>query len=57
MKEEFDSKMEDLVKLYDSYADLHKPVEYIRNGIGSWFTCLLYPGMDPTNNLAEQAIR
>lgn len=57
MKEWFDSKMEELVKRYDSYLDLHKPVEYIRNGIGSWFTCLLYPGMEPTNNLAEQAIR
>ncbi|MDP2845234.1 MAG: transposase, partial [Candidatus Methanoperedens sp.] len=24
---------------------------------GSLHTCLLYPGMEPTNNLAEQAIR
>jgi hypothetical protein len=38
-------------------VDLQKPVEYIRNGLGSWFTCLLYPGIEPTNNLAEQAIR
>ncbi|EQD60876.1 hypothetical protein B1A_09935, partial [mine drainage metagenome] len=38
-------------------GELHKPVEYIRNGLGNWFTCLLYPGMEPTNNLAEQAIR
>ena len=28
-----------------------------KNGLGSWFTCLLYKGMEPTNNLAEQAIR
>ena len=57
MKIAFDTRMEDLVKRYDQYVDLHKPVEYIRNGLGSWFTCLLYPGMEPTNNLAEQAIR
>lgn len=57
MKEKFDTGMEDLVKRYDPYEELHKPVEYIRNGLGSWFTCLLYPGMEPTNNLAEQAIR
>ena len=57
MKIAFDIRMEDLVKRYDQYVDLHKPVEYIRNGLGSWFTCLLYPGMEPTNNLAEQAIR
>ena len=53
----FDIRMEDLVKRYDQYVDLHKPVEYIRNGLGSWFTCLLYPGMEQTNNLADQAIR
>ena len=57
MKIAFDMRMEDLVKCYDPYRELHKPVEYIRNGLGSWFTCLLYPGMEPTNNLAEQAIR
>ena len=57
MKSPFDIRMEDLVKRYDQYKDLHKPVEYIRNGLGSCFTCLLYPGMEPTNNLAEQAIR
>ncbi|QRF75979.1 Transposase [Thermoplasmatales archaeon] len=56
-KEAFDGKMKELVELYNSYSDLHKPVEYIRNGLGSWFTCLLYNGMEPTNNLAEQAIR
>ena len=57
MKIAFDMRMEDLVKRYDQYMDLHKPVEYIKNDLGSWFTCLLYPGMEPTNNLAEQAIR
>ncbi|EQD66946.1 hypothetical protein B1A_07901 [mine drainage metagenome] len=36
---------------------MHKLVEYILNDLGRWFTCLLYPGMDPTNNLAEQAIK
>lgn len=57
MKEGLDSKKEELVKHYESHRDHHKPAEYIRNGIGSWFTCLLYPGMELTNNLAEQPIR
>ena len=57
MKITYEKRMEDLVKCYDPYGELHKPVEYIRNGLGSWFTCLLYPVMEPTNNLAEQAIR
>ncbi len=56
-KDNFDRRMEEIVKLYDPIIELHKPVEYIRNGLGSWFTCLLYPGMEPTNNLAERAIR
>ncbi len=30
---------------------------YIKNGLGRWYTCLLYPGMEPTNNLGEQTIR
>ncbi len=57
MKKELDGWIDLLVRRYDSHRDLHKPVEYMRNGLGSWFTCLLYPGMEPTNNLAEQAIR
>jgi transposase len=57
MKDVFDQKMRELVVKYDPYPELHKPVGYIRNGLGSWFTCLLYKGMEPTNNLAEQAIR
>ena len=57
MKNSFDMKMDDIVRRYDQYNELHKPVEYIKNGLGNWFTCLLYPGMEPTNNLAEQAIR
>jgi transposase len=32
-------------------------VQYIKNGLSSWHTCLLHPGMQPTSNLAEQAIR
>ena len=57
MKDLLERRMEDMVRRYDLYNELHKPVEYLRNGLGSWFTCLLYPGMEPTNNLAEQAIR
>ena len=34
MKIAFDIRMEDLVKRYDQYLDLHKPVVYMRNGLG-----------------------
>jgi len=36
---------------------LKKPLTYLENGQSKWFTCLLYPGMEPTNNLAEQTLR
>ncbi len=29
----------------------------IKNGFGKWYMYLLYPRMEPTNNLGEQAIR
>jgi len=56
-KEKFDREMEALVEGYGGFKELEKPVTYLRRGFGRWFTCLLYPGMEPTNNLGEQGIR
>jgi transposase len=56
-KQIFDREMEDLVLKFANFKDLKKPVTYIENGLGSWYTCLLFPGMEPTNNLGEQAMR
>ncbi len=53
----FESEMKDLVEKYSKYQDIQKPLTYIKNGLAKWYTCLLYPGMEPTNNLGEQAIR
>lgn len=53
----FEKEIEDIVDRYSQFEELKKPLIYIRNGFGSWYTCLLYPGMEPTNNLGEQAIR
>ena len=49
--------MEETVKCYDLCKELHNLIEYIRNTLGSWFTCLLYLGMESTNNIVEQVIR
>jgi transposase len=57
MKPVFDAGMEALVERYTKVEELEKAVTYIRNGLGSWYTCVLYPGMEPTNNLGEQAMR
>ena len=36
---------------------VRKLVEKIRNGFKHWFTFVLIPGMEPTNNRAERALR
>jgi transposase-like protein len=56
-KAELDAGMEALVEKYSAFWELDKPVTYLRNGLGKWYTCMLYPGMEPTNNLGEQILR
>ncbi len=56
-KDMWDKRLEKLVEDYSKFGELKKPITYIRNGLGNWYTCLLYPGMEPTNNLGEQAMR
>ena len=53
----WDKEISDLVKQFNRCDELKKPVTYIKNGLGNWYTFLLYPGMEPTNSLSEQAIR
>jgi transposase len=57
IKERWDKELTALVEKYIKYDDTRVKAQYIKNGLGSWYTCLLYPGMEPTNNLGEQAIR
>ncbi len=53
----FDNEMKDIVEKYRMCKELQKPTKYLQNGLGKWYTCLLFPGMEPTNNLGEQAMR
>ena len=53
----FETQMAKLAERYDKCEELSKPLTYIKRGLGHWYTCLLYPGMEPTNNLGEQAMR
>jgi transposase len=57
MKDLLEKELDVIIARYSEFKELKKPLTYIENGRGCWFTCLLYPGMEPTNNLAEQAIR
>jgi len=52
-----DDYLKNIVEQYKDVKELKKPIRYIENGAGHWFTCLTFQGMQPTNNLAEQAIR
>ena len=56
-KDLFEKELEGIIAKYSEFKELKKPLTYLKNGSGCWYTCLLYPGMEPTNNLAEQAIR
>ncbi|MGC9444846.1 MAG: IS66 family transposase [Candidatus Methanospirareceae archaeon] len=56
-KEVWDREMAELAEQFGKFTELKKPITYVRNGLGNWYTCLLYPGMEPTNNLSEQVIR
>jgi len=57
LKAKCDRNIEALVERYDKFKELEKSVGYLRGGLGNWYTCILYPGMEPTNNLGEQAMR
>lgn len=53
----FEKMMKNIIEKYSTYKELQKPITYLRNGLGKWYTCLMFPGMEPTNNLGEQAMR
>jgi len=45
------------IQMYSSYTKLRKVVNKIKNGNEFWFTCVLYPEIEPTNNRAERGLR
>ena len=45
------------IQMYSSYKKLKKVVNKIKNGKEFWFTCVLYPEIEPTNNRAERGLR
>jgi len=53
----WDRELAALAGEYIEYPEVRTKVQYLKHGLGSWHTCLLHPGMQPTNNIAEQAIR
>ena len=51
------AKLQRLITYYSQYEECSVVIKYIDFHIESWFTCILYDGVEPTNNFAEQAIR
>ncbi len=50
-------QMEQMVKRAYAYRELRKFAGKIENGLDYWFTCVLYPYVEPTNNHAERVLR
>ncbi len=45
------------LQVYQSYKKLRPFVNKMENGENFWFTCVLHPEIEPTNNRAERGIR
>ena len=50
-------ELADLIGYYGKYEEIRPVVKYIDNHFEQWFTCVRFPDIEPTNNLAEQGIR
>ena len=50
-------QLKQITDCMESHREYKQFANKIKNGGKNWFTCLLYPNIEPTNNLAEQTIR
>jgi len=50
-------RLQKITQYYARYDNCKKVTKYINFHIQSWFTCIKYENVEPTNNNAEQAIR
>ena len=51
------AKLQKIVTYYAQYEDCVGVAKYVSFHLESWFTCVKFAGVQPTNNYAEQAIR
>lgn len=51
------AEMERWCQIYYPYDNMKEIVNKVRNGKEFWFTCVLHPEVEPTNNLAERCLR
>ena len=50
-------EMKWLVEKYSSYKHLVKVITTIKNGLDFWFTRIIHPQIEPTNNNGERSLR
>src|SRR3989338_10981329 len=50
-------KMRFLADAAKVHKEIRKFAATIKNGMGQWFTCVLHPEIEPTNNRAERELR
>jgi len=50
-------EMKWLIEKYSSYKHLAKVVTTIKNGLDFWFTRIIHPQIEPTNNNGERSLR
>lgn len=55
--EELIAELDSWVQVYSHYQRMTDIVTKVKNGKTYWFTCVLYPEIEPTNNRAERRIR
>jgi len=51
------AEMERWCQIYFVYDGMKELVNKVMNGKEFWFTCVLHPEVEPTNNLAERGLR
>ncbi len=54
---EISEELDNWIQVYSSYRTLRPIVNKIKNGKTFWFTCILHPEIEPTNNRAERGLR
>jgi len=51
------AEMENWAQIYYVHDGMKELVNKVRNGKEFWFTCILHPEVEPTNNQAERGLR
>ena len=51
------TELDQWTQVYSSYKQTRDLVTLIKNGKEFWFTCVLHPEIEPTNNRVERGIR